>query len=226
MEAAGGADGLRRHQGFYVYRNRRLIKEGTWFRLMPLVELNKLARVQIDIPNSLDHVWQLDVKKSEASPPEQVRAVLKRIIDRICERSQNVFRNRERGRATGVTHLWTRFKIRQGVIYSINREHPCINVLREAVSKKNELTLERSIKMLELALPADAIYADMASDLPIERTAVEVESYLLEQAQQWLGKIGKDAPARKRLIAALPTLEPFSMYPAVTRKIMMELGHA
>jgi hypothetical protein len=80
--------------------------------------------------------------------------------------------------------------------------------------------------MLELALPADAIYADMASDLPIERTEVEVESYLLEQAQQWLGKIGKDAPARKRLIAALPTLEPFSMYPAVTRKIMMELGHA
>ena len=56
LELAGGEDGLRRHQGFYVYRNKRLITYGTWFRLLRQEELTKLARVQVDIPNTLDHL--------------------------------------------------------------------------------------------------------------------------------------------------------------------------
>ena len=74
--------------------------------MIPLSELNKLARVRIDIPNSLDHVWNLDVKKSSAAPPEPVRLVLRRIIDRIADRSQNVFRDRKRRSSGTVTHLW------------------------------------------------------------------------------------------------------------------------
>ena len=81
--SAGGEEGLRRHQGFYVYRGRRLITFGTWFRLLRQGELTKLARVQIDIPNTLDHLWALDVKKSTAFPPEAVRAGLLTTIERI-----------------------------------------------------------------------------------------------------------------------------------------------
>lgn len=51
-------------QGFWVYRNKRLIIPGTWFRLTNKKELTKLARVRVDIPNTLDSVWDIDVKKS------------------------------------------------------------------------------------------------------------------------------------------------------------------
>ncbi|MEA2095703.1 MAG: ATP-binding protein, partial [Candidatus Cloacimonadota bacterium] len=68
-EKYSGAGGYLQNQGFYVYRNRRLIIKGTWFRLIKKEELTKLLRVQIDIPNSLDHLWKIDVKKSHASPP-------------------------------------------------------------------------------------------------------------------------------------------------------------
>src|SRR5205823_2852459 len=34
LQLAGGEDGLRRNQGFYVYRNQRLITWGSWFRLI------------------------------------------------------------------------------------------------------------------------------------------------------------------------------------------------
>ena len=57
---------LRSNQGFYIYRNKRLIIWGTWFRLERKDELNKLARVQVDIPNTLDYMWSIDIKKSTA----------------------------------------------------------------------------------------------------------------------------------------------------------------
>jgi hypothetical protein len=49
----GGDEGLVRNQGFFVYRNMRLIIHGTWFRLVPHGELSQLTRVRIDLPNTL-----------------------------------------------------------------------------------------------------------------------------------------------------------------------------
>ena len=66
LKALGGKDGLRKNQGFYVYRNKRLLVWGSWFRLMRQGDLSKLARVQVDIPNSLDDLWTLDIKNGIA----------------------------------------------------------------------------------------------------------------------------------------------------------------
>ena len=59
-----GKEGIRKQQGFYVYRNKRLLIWGTWFRMMRQGDLSKLARVMVDIPNDLDDLWTLDIKKS------------------------------------------------------------------------------------------------------------------------------------------------------------------
>src|SRR2546427_5763498 len=56
LEMAGGSEGLRGTQGFYVYRGRRLVIWGTWFGLVPKQEFYKLTRVQVDIPNSFDEL--------------------------------------------------------------------------------------------------------------------------------------------------------------------------
>ena len=69
IKSLGGKEGLRRQQGFYVYRNKRLLVWGTWFRMMRQGDLSKLARIQVDIPNTLDDLWTLDIKKSSALPP-------------------------------------------------------------------------------------------------------------------------------------------------------------
>ena len=63
IKALGGKDGLRKQQGFYVYRNKRLLVWGTWFRMMRQGDLSKLARVRVDLPNTLDDLWTLDIKK-------------------------------------------------------------------------------------------------------------------------------------------------------------------
>jgi hypothetical protein len=89
-----GDAGYHQNQGFYVYRNRRLIIKSTWFRLMPKEELTKLIRVKIDIPNTLDHRWKIDVKKANASPPEVIRNQLKQIIYQIRDEGKKVYRQR------------------------------------------------------------------------------------------------------------------------------------
>jgi hypothetical protein len=61
------------NQGAYIYRNGRLMAWGDWFRLIRKGEATKLARVQIDFPNSLDESWTIDIKKSRARPPLAVR---------------------------------------------------------------------------------------------------------------------------------------------------------
>lgn len=65
IEKLGGIESLRNGQGFYVYRNERLIIHGTWFRLSASNinnELYKYGRIKVDIPNSLDDMWEIDVK--------------------------------------------------------------------------------------------------------------------------------------------------------------------
>ena len=90
----GGLGGYLHNQGFYVYRNNRLIIKGTWFRLINKEELNKLLRVRIDIPNSLDHLWKIDIKKSDASPPDIIRNRLKQVIERIEYSGRKVYKQK------------------------------------------------------------------------------------------------------------------------------------
>ena len=90
-EKYAGEGGYIVNQGFYVYRNKRLISHGTWFRLAKVDNVYQLARVKIDIPNSVDHEWQVDVKKSTVTPPEIVKDRLKRIIDTITECAKRTY---------------------------------------------------------------------------------------------------------------------------------------
>lgn len=81
VEKLGGIERLRSGQGFYIYRNDRLIIYGTWFRLASSnlnSELYKYGRIKVDIPNTLDDMWDIDIKKQNASIPRQILASLKK----------------------------------------------------------------------------------------------------------------------------------------------------
>lgn len=70
----GGIDSLRSDQGFYIYRNDRLIIYGKWFRLSStgvLPEILKYGRIKVDIPNSLDDIWDIDIKNRTLQFPDK-----------------------------------------------------------------------------------------------------------------------------------------------------------
>ena len=209
-------------QGFYVYRNKRLLVWGTWFRMMRQGELSKLARIQVDIPSALDNLWTLDIKKSMAVPPEIVRNNLESVIARMAERSKQtwVFRGKKET-SDSVVHLWQRFKGTQGgFFYGINRDHPLVEIFSDAPPqiKRN---VEALLKAIENGIPLNQLYIDLTSEKPLENgtevTANEVESMLKLLIDQM-----PSVAAKKALLDRLSVSDPFVNYPEIIERYQKE----
>jgi hypothetical protein len=213
MAVAGGEDGLRKSQGFYIYRNERLICWGSWAKLTRQEELTKLARVRVDIPNNLDHLWTLDIKKSSAIPPESLKQNLKRIIERIVERSRTVYTYR--GRKTkldNVTHIWERASVRGGYAYQLNPDHPLVSAIRAQLPPAGAALLEDLLQLVESCFPFDLLYVDMASDSRTENRSLdeEDESSFQDALVRLSTVLRPNFADDSTLLATLCSIEPFA----------------
>jgi Histidine kinase-, DNA gyrase B-, and HSP90-like ATPase len=184
IEAAGGREGLRGTQGFYVYRSRRLVIWGTWFRLVPKEEFYKLTRIRVDIPNSFDDLWALDIKKSAAYPPDPIRSRLKELIPHFANTSKRAitYKGRHANSKTYIP-LWNRIEVGPGKVrYEPNSEHILIRKLSQALGDEEQRHLQMILDFLGSALPYDGIYADMCDDSR-SNDQDELMSELLEMAE-------------------------------------------
>lgn len=164
-ERYAGEGGYVKNQGFYVYRGGRLIIHGTWFRLARQSELTKLARVKIDMPNGLDTLWKIDVRKASAQPPYAVRQRLKGLIDRITGPSNRVFTSKgHKLTSDSQAVLWHRRVDKGRVSYEINRDHPVLAHISDDLTEGQSAELETFLKSVERAFPVDAVFSDAASD--------------------------------------------------------------
>lgn len=160
-----GEEGYLHNQGFYIYRQRRLIVKATWFRLIKKEEMNKLIRVRVDIPNSLDHLWNINVNKSQVYPPESVRKELKKIVGRISGSGKRVYQRR----ATKLIHrnltpVWRREVSEGNIYYRVNQEHPMLKHLIDSFPDEKQRQIKSAIALIESSFPTDALYADAAND--------------------------------------------------------------
>lgn len=163
---AGGPAGWNAHQGFYVYRNRRLLVPGDWLGLGFVKEEHyKLARIQVDLPNSLDHEWEIDVRKSQARPPLRYRDTLRRIARAARQRAVDVYRHRGKSvaRSTGQnsTFVWTRRIREKKVSYVINRDHPLIEDVLSSGSVEPR-RVQQLLRLIEEYVPTQQIWVDLA----------------------------------------------------------------
>ncbi|MFM1990353.1 MAG: hypothetical protein RJA99_3310 [Pseudomonadota bacterium] len=224
---AGGTEGLRSRQGFYVYRNRRLIVWGTWFRLAKKDELSKLARVRVDIPNSLDHLWTLDIKKAIAYPPEAVRNNLRRTVDKIVGRSRHTYTFRGRKAASpDLHHGWERVVTRSGVKYQICRTHPALEAVRSRLVGSDQALFGALLDVLEDSFPFDAVYADMASDTDVSLPSEDEKKRLRDSAFAIARALRPGTVPFKGFVSSLGRIEPFSQFPDYARELALEIEDA
>lgn len=159
--AAAGPGGWNAHQGFYIYRNRRLLVAGGWLSLgLTRDEHHKLARIRIDLGNDADFDWKLDVRKSRASPPAELRDHLRRIARATRERAQEVYRHRGRrilatdpGDSTSV---WLAEARRGKTVFRINREHPIVRAL--TTDGDGAKAVAALLRLVEETVPRASIY--------------------------------------------------------------------
>jgi hypothetical protein len=149
------------NQGCYVYRNGRLMAWGDWFRIVPKGEATKLARVQIDFPNSLDEEWTIDIKKSRARPPHAVRERLRQILTKVTARSVTVHRGRgQKLFQETQAPFWERYAEHDGIRFAINDRHPVITSLAGKLSPEDAKLFRTLLDSVAASLPVEMIYSD------------------------------------------------------------------
>lgn len=157
-EKAGGYGGWNRHQGIYLYRNRRLIIYGTWFDLIRKEPAFSLARIKIDISADADSDWKIDIKKSRASLPVYLRDKVLSAVDDCTKRSMKVFNSRGTYSKNGpsapnLDYVWE--QTRNNGIYSfkINKKHPLLTEIRKQLDDGGKDCLRTYLALVENFAP-------------------------------------------------------------------------
>jgi hypothetical protein len=217
-----GSKGYFNHQGFYVYRNDRLIIQGTWFRLRKREEISKYIRIQIDIPNSLDEQWRLDVLKSTATPPPAVRENLRSIIGKIEDRGRQVYLTRGRRLTNKHGHsFWNRTVSKNTVQYTINREHPAI---QSATNSEASTALLSLLKLIESAFPYEMAYTDCANGLEKIDTEDEENGQFYNAALKLAEMLRENADSDGSFIKELSHIEPFNSSKSLRNWIISKMN--
>jgi len=209
VKKLGGLDP--RMQGFYVYRNKRLIISGTWFRLTKTLELRKLVRVRVDIPNTQDFMWDIDIKKSNATIPIQFRDQFIKALDRVVENGEKRIRFKGRKMNDEKVFIWDKIVDRESTRYRLNREHP---IIRRTLSSLEGQEREEFLSLIEDSIPFNDIYATMADDDRKNKVTAgkQDEDELLGLAIRLVASGGCS-------VEDLVNTEPFSDYPQVIEKV-------
>lgn len=222
---ASGLRGWNAHQGFYVYRNSRLLVPGDWLGVKGWrqEEHYKLARIRIDLPNSLDHEWEIDVTKSQARPPERLRRELARIGERTRSAAKRVYSHRGAkllpAQGQERVFLWEQTAKHNQVFYRLNRNHPLLKQVRSVCADKN--MLNALVRLIEETVPVPLI---MSTDREMpDRTLGPFEaaktSEILEVMRQVHEALVAGGLSHTDAMLRLSTFEPFGNFPSLLQSI-------
>lgn len=222
LERAGGRESLKTGHGFYIYRGGRLVVPGGWFRIVPSDELIRLARVRVDVPVELDHLWKVDIRKTVAEPPPALRPHLKRIVGQATGRSKRVYTHKGTPSAGGDRiPLWSRHDLRDGAaVWRVNRDHPVVAAALAEGATTGDVS--RLLRLMEDLLPAHEIHLHISNDLPVaeyDSDADDLEALALEVISAFRG----DSKTRSKLLERLHLIEPFNRAPEQARAIAQRL---
>jgi len=215
--AAAGPRGWNAHQGFYIYRNKRLLVAGDWLGLgFQKEEHFKLARIRIDLANSSDLLWQIDVKKSRARPPAALRRDLLRLARTARSQASSIYRHRgkiiQRSLGRSDVFLWNHVVKRGKTFYKINRDHPLVSKVLDTAEDK--APLRALLELIEQTVPAPLIVINNAETpdgfgRPFEDSPAQLTK-AMDEVFRALIEDGHDKPDAARAIVAM---EPFNLFP-------------
>lgn len=224
FETGSGSAGWVSRQGFYVYRGNRLLVTGSWLGLgegrpWPKDDLHRLARISLDLPNSLDHEWRIDIKKSTARPPVHLRNRLVELAKSVRADARRVFTHRGEVRSEGtpyeVTAAWTVSTSTTGARYRIDEAHPVIaRILEESGPFAGRI--RQMLRVIEETVPIQRIWLDSAEAVdkepPIAGESVpsELMELLVEEYRSLIGSRGLSPDQARH---QLSKTAPFHRFP-------------
>lgn len=221
----GGIENLRAKQGFYVYRNKRLIIWGTWFGMKQRAELTKNARIRVDIPNTLDDIWSIDIKKQQAAIPKQILHRLRKSVEEALDFSvrQQSFRGRTEKVNDDIDYIWDRKRGRNNTFfYQINRESKLYKFVRDKMNEEDYNYLEMFLTEIENNLPIQQLYIDKSNE---SITVPEETNERLDDVYQMAVTLATTLMSIRTdgweaIVDDLMNSEPWCKYPAIKEKLL------
>lgn len=226
LARGAGPDGWGAQQGFYVYRSRRLLVAGDWLglgrgRSWTKEEPFRLARLRLDIPNSADEAWQIDIKKSRAKPPSIFKARLTDLADQVRQKARRVYAHRgdygSRPATPNLARAWLAVDRKASVAYRIDRSHPIVRKVLD-IAGCGEDGVEAMLRVIEETVPIQRIWLET-----VEKGGIEEGGFSGTQPEEiaaiaqglfghMVDHIGMSpGAAREQLLRT----EPFQNYPDI-----------
>ena len=163
-ELIGGEKGWNEQQGFYVYRNNRLIISGSWLDLpgFKKKEAYRLARIRIDIDNSMDAAWKIDIKKENAVCPPSLVSKLIPYAKLARQESSKVFRSRGKTLRRNTKNIKNTFIWEYGIrkdtpFYAVNKNHPLLKNFITSLSSEQAKDFKSILSIIENTIPIMSI---------------------------------------------------------------------
>ena len=215
---AEGINGWVAHQGFYVYRGKRLLLAGDWLGLFRKEEHYKLVRIQVDLPNNLDSEWQIDIKKSKATPPNNCKDLLEAYAKRLRVEGREVYSHRARTvkvKAGGnFQRLWLD-KVKDGKTYFvINRDNDLIKNIKQLARTSPDKAIDTLLRFIEEAIPTKTIYIKEAEgQVEQERPFADIDTSMLKMTLNIMfSNLQMQGKTIEQAKAYLKYVEPFNNY--------------
>jgi hypothetical protein len=226
--SAAGTRGWNAHQGFYVYRNSRLLVPGDWLGLKGWrqEEHYKLARIRVELPNSIDQEWEIDVTKSRARPPERLRKELIRIGERTRSVAKRIYDHRGARLlpADGLERvfLWEQTAKHNRVFYRINREHPLVKRVRAVCS--DAARLNALLRLVEETIPVPLITTTDRTmpDCTLGPFETAAEADVLDVMRQVFAALIAGGLSKSEALLRLAQIEPFGNFPPLLQLLREE----
>jgi hypothetical protein len=139
-------------EGLYIYRADRLILFGGWNGLIKKMPRLQLGRLKIDIGNKVDHLFHLNVAKSQINIPHDLKnSFLRAIVDLKAE-AQKEYHNHV---LVGIppkpielsSQLFFKEATNKGLLMRINNEFPLLKSLKSTLNNKQKAELNFILKM-------------------------------------------------------------------------------
>jgi len=145
--------GLMDMEGIYIYRSDRIILFGGWNGIIKKSPRLQLARLRVEVGNSVDHLLHLNVAKSQIVIPHELRVAFEGYIQELKIEAEREYYNRGIRKFSGNksqnhTQLFERSYSNKGSILELNTSFPLLKNLQESLNNKQNSQLNLIWRMI------------------------------------------------------------------------------
>lgn len=157
-----------RAQGFYIYREGRLIQDGSWMEVFGAPEPHtSLLRIEFDFRHNLDDAFRIDVKKSRILFHPDLEDGLRELLQPIYREAGRRYRRQNREHAN--THTIDHTSANKNIADTSNADKPqvaSVDPTAQSAVVSNNMGPKIKLKLaIQSHVSADTIYVDAVENI-------------------------------------------------------------